>query len=129
MAILSLALTKSSATGQTLNKLIASVREWLQDEATPYRYSDNDIVEAYNDFFLEARRLRPDLFTGIFSDDLPVYSSADGAEEFPLSAEFFVAAKYFVAGTISLRDDQYAQDGRALGFVNRAVAVLVTGAA
>lgn len=126
MAILDLSLTKSSATGQDLDQIIASVREYLQDEATPYRYSDADIVEGYNDFLLEVRRVRPDYYIGTYADALPVATAADVGQSlaFPLSADIFDAAKLYVAGIISVRDDQYAQDGRAVNFMNRAMAIV-----
>lgn len=117
--------TDSSVTGQTLSVLLETAREYLQDEmAGAYRYSDEDLVEAYNNFVLLCRRVRPDFFVNVFDQPLPRYTVGDLAEQFIFPPQYFDAAAIFMAGNANLRDDQFTDDGRAQGFIARATAEL-----
>ena len=54
---------------ETVGQYIEESRRLLQDEFTPYRYPDDDLVDALNIGLQEARRLRADLFLPLF--DMP----------------------------------------------------------
>jgi hypothetical protein len=101
----------------TLSDLVTEAREFLQDEVTPYRFSDARIYRIVNNAFGEAYRLRPDLFVGV-SYTIPHYTAADSAELFPLDTQYFPAFVDFVVGTIELADDEFAVDGRATAMLN-----------
>lgn len=112
----------------TVAEYVARARVLLQDTVTPYRYSDDELVEALNLAVLEARKLRPDIFIGSF-DELPEYSSSDTSEEVDVDAQCRVAFLYYICGHAQLRDDEDTQDARASVFLNKFVSQLLTVAA
>ena len=54
---------------ETVGQYLEEARRLLQDEIAPYRYPDDDLIDALNIGLLEARRLRADLFLPLF--DMP----------------------------------------------------------
>ena len=50
----------------TVAQYLEEARRLLQDEVAPFRYPDDDIVDALNIGLMEARRLRADLFLPLF---------------------------------------------------------------
>jgi hypothetical protein len=117
-----------------VSELLDRVRQVLQDQdAGGYRYPTSDLVGYLNDFVLEARRLRPDLFVGAYHADLPVISQDNATDyttvAFPLPVmSCFVAAVHYVAGRAEVRDDEYAANGRASSFLQAATQMLMGGA-
>lgn len=101
----------------TLSDLVTEVREFLQDEVVPYRFSDDRIYRLLNNAFGEAYRIRPDIFIGV-DFVLPSYTSADSATDFPLDRQYFPAFVDFVVGTIEMADDEFTVDGRATAMLN-----------
>lgn len=106
---------------RTVADVKARVKSVLKDKVDPIRYADTDIVDAINDALLEVRRIRPDLYLkkkfkvpvlSIDSDQLPVEDLA------------FNSVVYFVVGTMMLRDDEFAVDGRAMALIDRGTALL-----
>lgn len=122
------------ATTRYVSELLDRVRQVLQDQdAGGYRYPTSDLIGYLNDFVLEARRLRPDLFVGSYHDDLPVVSSDSSTDyaqvKFPLPVmSCFVPAVHYVAGRAEVRDDEYAANGRAASFLKAATQMLMGGA-
>jgi hypothetical protein len=99
----------------TVAKFVTRARVLLQDTLdAPYRYSDTDLVEALNMAFLEARRLRPDLFLDTVS--LPNFSANDSTAV-DLDEQYRVAFVYYMVGHIQLQDDEATQDARAGAFL------------
>lgn len=114
------------ATLDTVQKLVTESRVLLQDTVTPYRYADNELIQALNIAVLEARRLRPEMFLGQYSN-LPSFTTlADTVSLEPMYRPSFV---YYMAGRMQLRDDETAQDTRAAALLNKFVSQLLTIAA
>ena len=102
----------------TIGQVVTEARRLLQDEVSPYRYPDTDLVDALNLAILDARRLRPDLFLPRF--DLPYYDPAgviDMAQKFPIEPQFRMPFIFFVTARMEMRDDEQTQDGRAVAFI------------
>jgi hypothetical protein len=49
----------------TVAEVLADVRDLVQDNSTPYRYDDADLVRKFNQVLRRAVILRPDLFTQV----------------------------------------------------------------
>lgn len=100
---------------QTVGQILTEARVLLQDRFEPYRYSDNELVEALNIGMLEARRLRADLFipssfaVGWINTDDTVDLDATVAMD-PMYRPGLV---YYVVGRAQLRDDEATTDQRA----------------
>lgn len=111
---------------RTVGQVIASARGTLQDERVPYRVSDNTLAGYVSEAITEARRVRPDLFLASLRDDIPLYTSADSLTEVPLPDSYFSQLVNYVAGRCDLREDAFAQDGRAVTLI-QAFAISLTG--
>jgi hypothetical protein len=103
----------------TVADYIHDARVLLQDEVTPYRYSDAQLVNALNYAFMETRRIRPDVVKSFFNSPLPTYSASSGSTSVSLDAQYRVAFLYYICGMVQLRDDEATQDTRASGFMNK----------
>jgi hypothetical protein len=92
--------------------LLRQVRDILQDDAQPYRYPDETLVDAANLAIGEAWRLRPDLFfgPGLLTGLVPSLPDTGPA---PLPGFLDTALVAFVSGWAELRDDQFTTDNRA----------------
>lgn len=111
------------ATLDTVQKVITECRVLLQDTVAPYRYAENELIEALNIAVLEARRLRPELFLNGFSS-LPSYSA--GTDAFSIDPMYRPSFIYYVAGRAQLRDDEPSQDQRATVLMNKFIAQLLS---
>jgi hypothetical protein len=112
------------ATLDTVQKIVDRARFFLQDETQPYRYSDDDFVEALNLGLLEAFRLRKDLFLTV---ETPTeYSSGSMADSITLGIEYRMALVYFTCGYVQMADEEDTQDARATVFLNKALSQLMT---
>lgn len=110
----------------TVTDYVNEARTLLQDSVAPYRYDDASLVSSLNLGVLEARKLRPDLFLGVF-DALPDdFVEADIAAEtaFSMDQQYRTAFLYFIVGFAQLRDDEETQDARAGAFLTRFRTVL-----
>lgn len=115
---------------QTLGQIIQNARVILQDEDVPYRYSDVQLWNILNSAFAEARRVRPDMFLQVgLRGPFPTYVTTDQNVAFPLEWQFFPAFIDYVVGRAELREDDAANDGRAVALTNRFVSRLITAAA
>lgn len=113
----------------TVQDYIDRARVLLLDTVEPYRYPDIDLVEALNMGILEARRLRADLFKSYFRTTLPDYTTGDLTAEVDIDPMYRMAFVYYVCGSAQLRDDENNQDSRAVTFLNKFTAQLLSIAA
>ena len=105
-------------TGQ---QIVDEARSLLQDQVTPYRYTDPQLLQAINISLYEIRRIRPDAFAGNFITGLtPLAALGDPV---PVDDIFFPPMIDFVTGYAELRDDEFV-DGAADATGGRAVALL-----
>lgn len=105
---------------RTVEQVAAAARSLLQDSNNAptggYRYSDNEVALAITDAIAEARRLRPDLFLAFGLDTaLPLHTTAAGnTTVLPVADTYFVPIVNHVVGRLSLREDEFSNDGRAV---------------
>ncbi len=114
------------ASNRTIGGLLSEARTLLNDKVgtnPAYRNSTDELLEALNGAFAEARAKRPDLFLGTLGlrTTLPLYTSDDLDEEWPLPDTVFPTFLNYVVGRTSLRDDTSANDSRAVVLMNRFV--------
>ena len=103
----------------TVGSLIAEARTLLQDKtpATGLRYSDAEMLQAFNGAIGEARLKRPDLFLSLgLRNALPTYGLTD---TFPLSYAYVPVFVYYLVGRTELREDPFAEDSRAVTLMNK----------
>lgn len=110
----------------TVQDYVDRARVLLLDETDPYRYSTLDLVEALNLGIMEARRLRPELFTGYFRTSLPDFSVDAMATPVPIDPQYRVAFVYYICGHAQLRDDENNQDTRSAAFLNKFISQMLT---
>lgn len=110
----------------TVADYLSSARRLLQDENTPYRYSDVNIVVALNLGISEARRARPDMFQDYFFTSLPEYSSASPSTAVAIPAEYRVAFLYYIVGHTQLADQEDTTDARTSMLLNKFIAQLTS---
>ena len=114
----------------TVGQYLEESRRLLQDEFTPYRYPDDDLVDALNIALLEARRLRADLFLPTF--DMPYFDPAAGAiattktKPVPFEPMYRQSLVYYMVGRAQLRDDESTTDARAASLMTKFTAQLLT---
>lgn len=113
----------------TVQDYIDRARVLLLDKVAPYRYTDEELVENLNTGILEARRLRPDLFKNYFRTTLPGYSASAPTTAVDIDPQYRVAFAYYICGMAQLRDDENVQDSRAVTFLNKFTAQLLSIAA
>lgn len=113
---------------RTVGQVVTAARAIVQDSVVPYRYSDTDLAGYVSEALTEARRVRPDLFLGSLRAAVPLYTSADLATALPLPDSYFSQVVNYVAGRVDLREDQFAQDGRAMTLI-ASFGVSLTGGA
>jgi hypothetical protein len=63
------------------------------------------------------RRIRPDLFIGRFTTQLPTFDSTETAKTYPLEDMYFPASVNYMVSMAEMRNDQSAVDGRASAFL------------
>lgn len=109
----------------TIGGLLTEARGILNDvvplSGGVTRYSDQDLVAAFNDALLQARGKRPDLFLSMgLRNPVPQYVMPyDANTVFPLDPMVYPAFKYYVVGLSELREDTFADDGRATTLMNK----------
>ena len=111
----------------TVGHYLEEARRLLQDEITPYRYEDDDLVDALNIGILEARRLRADLFLPLF--EIPWFSPSgtiDKAAPVTIDPMYRPALVYYIVGRAQLRDDESTTDQRASALLTKFVGQMLT---
>lgn len=102
---------------ETIGAYLTEARALLQDQYTPYRYPDADLVRAMNIGLQEVRRLRADLLLPSF--DIPWFDSTGTidatfkAKAVPFEPMYRSALVYYIVGRAQLRDDENTTDARA----------------
>jgi hypothetical protein len=110
---------------RTVQDAINRCREILQDEAGD-RYTQDQMISHLVDAVQIARSTRPDLFVAAFGTSFPdTYALGD---PFPLPAQFFATACYYICGACELRDDEFAADNRAMTLQAALTSKLLKGA-
>jgi hypothetical protein len=118
---------------ETVGQYLIEARRLLQDEVTPYRYPDDDLVDALNIGLMEARRIRADLFLPLF--DMPWFDPGPPAGPVPpaslsapvtLDPMYRSSLLYYVCGRAQLRDDEGTTDQRAGAMLTKFTAQLLT---
>lgn len=87
----------------------------MQDLVAPYRYSDDSLVRYLNTGVQMARTDRPDYFMAELTVPLTPYVLGSTLAVDPQLEPLLV---YFIAGSAELRDDEFADDSRAIGLIN-----------
>ena len=118
---------------ETVAQYLEEARRLLQDEIVPYRYPDDDLVDALNIGLMEARRLRADLFLPLF--DLQWVDPGPAAGPVPpatlttpvtLDPMYRPSLVYYMVGRMQLRDDESTTDARAGALLTKFTAQLLT---
>src|SRR4029077_650976 len=111
----------------TVGQYLEEARRLLQDEVVPYRYPDDDLVDALNIGLLEARRLRADLFLPLFDlqwiDPTGTIAISTVITMDPMYRQSLV---YYMVGRMQLRDDESTTDARAASLLTKFTAQLLT---
>lgn len=110
----------------TLQDMVNRCRTLLQDTISPYRYTDDILVEALNMAVMEARRIRPDLMQSYFATSLPTFTSATMGATVSIEEMYKPAFVYYMVGHAQLTDDEDNQDARATVFINSFKSQLLT---
>ena len=116
---------------------ISSCRISLQDKVAPYRYSDDQIIDALNLAISEAQRLRPDIFLdlkyqrrltkGDIGDGIPgPYTSADTTPLVPVPSKYRQAFAWYMTGWVQFTDVSDTTDARAQAFMSKFQSQLLT---
>jgi hypothetical protein len=105
----------------TVADYVADARTLLQDIISPYRYSDAEMIVAFNTALADMRRLRADLFlndsTFTYLTDLP-YASAVNTDVVPLEAQFRPSLVLGICAHVQLRDQEEGTDNRSSMLLN-----------
>lgn len=109
----------------TVQQYVTEARTLLQDLISPYRYTDDQLINGLNYALMEARKLRPDLFLGRWADNLFAYDDTMMATPVPMDAMYRMALVFHLTGYTQLRDDESENDQRAAGFMQRFTSMMV----
>lgn len=115
---------------RTIGDVLNEARTLLQDKAgSERRYTDDELLEAFNGFMSEVRAKRPDVFLVLgLRTPVPSYTTSQLTVPFPLDMAVYDAFVYYVVGRCEAREDTFAQDSRAVTFMNKAVSQLLQAA-
>lgn len=108
----------------TVQNYVDEVRTLLLDKIRPYRYTDEELVTAFNTTILEARRVRPDLFVTRWGSDVPYFSEVSGVAV-PIEPQFRLGFVYGIIAHALMRDDEDVQDARVNSFYGKFYDILV----
>lgn len=108
----------------TLAGFRGRVRALLQDESSPYRYSDSQILVETNGAVSRLLNIRPDAFVAY--NFAPAAVAADG-DTLPVPAALETYLVHVVAGELLRRDAEHASAERGRVLVDSALGYLVGG--
>jgi hypothetical protein len=114
----------------TIGGLLTEARGVLNDVVPTdgaTRYSDADLIGAFNDALVQARVKRPDLFLDMgLRNAVPQYAMPnDTTTPFPLDYGVYPAILYYVVGRSEMREDTFSDDNRAAVLMNKFVSQLL----
>lgn len=116
---------------RTIGGLLTEARRILNDsvpvESDATRYTDADLVAAFNDALIQVRAKRPDAFLDMgLRNTVPMYVMPDDEETtFPIDPIFYPAFIYYIVGRCELGEDTFTNDGRATVMLNKFVSSLL----
>lgn len=120
---------------KTIDDIQTEVRQILNDQQVPYRYSDQWLIQVVNTAMRDLYRIRPDAYIGNFTsgvlsanltntysvNDLQVINGVANplpptpATPFPVDDRLFYGpVVFYVCGRIELNDDEFADNNRAM---------------
>jgi hypothetical protein len=102
---------------RSIGNVISEARVILQDKIAPYRYTDTELVNIFNNALYEMKRLRPDAWLGSYGAEIPLYDETQFATEIPFPSIMFQATVFFIVGYAELRDDEFSADSRAIALL------------
>lgn len=112
---------------RTVRNYIDAARVLLQDQLGPeYRYPDANIKMGLYLAFVEAYRIRPDMF---IKKTIPDIVNAGMTAEVPVPDGYQTAWLYYAVGWCQMQDNEDTQDSRASTMLNKFTAQLLTSAA
>jgi hypothetical protein len=113
----------------TIGSLLLDARNVLNDTiqvSGAYRYSDQELMNAFNDALLMTRTKRPDAFLKMgLRNPVPTYLTTDTAVPFPIAQEFYPAFLFYTVGRTELKEDTFADDNRAVTLMQKFIALLM----
>ena len=114
------------ATLGTVQDYLDRSRVLLQDTVVPYRYSDEELVGNLNEAMMLARMKRPDLFLSAITDAVPEYDFGSPSDLVVMDQQYRLAFVLYMVGFAQLRDEEGAQDQRALALTEKFTQQLMT---
>lgn len=111
--------------------IVTEARQLLQDTLSPYRYSDEILVNTLNRGLQTMARIRPDAFYDEFDTvtldvTVPEITEANMATtDFDLPMQFYSPLIYFVVAWAEVIDDEFTNDGRASALLSAFKAELI----
>jgi hypothetical protein len=115
-----------------------TVRSLLQDKIVPYRYADQDIIDALNAAMAAISRVRPDIFldlkyqtrlwNGDLRDGVPdLFLTSDivAGTIVPIPSDYVGPCHWYCAGWLQLYDVTDTQDQRAAAFLERSKSIFL----
>lgn len=115
----------------TIGGLLLEARGILNDvvptDGGVTRYSDADLIAAFNDAVQQARTKRPDLFIAMgLRAPVPQYAMPnDRGTAFPFDPSIYAACLYYIVGRSEMREDTFSDDSRATVLMNKFVSQLL----
>jgi hypothetical protein len=110
---------------RTIGTMFVEALVLLQDVAG-VRFSNDEMMEAFNGALIEARMKRPDLFIDMgMRTPVPYYvASTDLGVPFPIDLQYYNAFLYYIVGRMDLRESVSGDTGRAAVLMNKFVSQL-----
>lgn len=117
---------------------VTESRVLLQDEVPPYRYDDDGLVTALNTAMYEITRIRPDILTDLkyrsclpkcapLEENIPeTFTLGDMQRIVPVPPAYKMATIYYICGNAQLRDVEDTTDQRAVEFMKKFNAAMIT---
>ena len=113
----------------TIGGLLTDARNVLNDTiqvSGAFRYSDQELINAFNDGMQMARAKRPDAFLDMgLRTPVPQYQTTDTNTAFPLDTTYYPALLFYVVGRTELKEDTFTDDNRAVVLMNKFVSLLL----
>jgi hypothetical protein len=112
-------------TTKSIDDLVLEVREIVNDQQVPYRYSSAWILQVFNTCLRDLYRIRPDAYIGNFTSGqlsanlVNTYSVTDlgqtPATAFPVDDRlFFGPIVFYTVGRLEISDDEFTDNNRAM---------------
>lgn len=99
----------------TVSDYVTQARVLLKDTvASPYRYSDDELVTSLNAAIPEAKLKRPDLF---ITNTIQTFTANDSTVV-TFDPMYRMALVFYMVGFAQLRDDEEVTDQRAAAFIS-----------